>query len=896
MVESFWLNLFGSPRLKTSQDQSIAVGRRGRGMLCYLALARDRKASRDRLCTLFWEDRGRLQARASLRQTILELRAALPEGAGDPICADRESVWLTPELLTTDLDLIERTSSVAEIHAALVAIATEPALDGLHFGESFEDWRSGVIPVLERRLRARVLLGIDVAGEAGDHKSVIDLADAWRARDPLDEAMAAKAVAAEMASGDRSAAERRYRDVTRLVKSELGTEPDACIVAALDTPSPQPPASAHAPPLRSPADTDIPAQPAAPRAAKARAWPWPAAGWRAYAAIVAALLLMAASLSMVAKGPGSSASVPAAIAVIPFLVASGSEQEAAFARGLSDDVIDNLTADPRLRVMGPASASRLAALKSPGAFASERLNVPRLLTGVVRAPRGASRVEVDLSLLDTRTGSVVWRRTLRAAEPEIASMAQDAALQVTRQLLADPSALLARPRPKNLPSPSAYRLVLLARQHIHSREANRLVTAWELARRAVELAPQWAEAHATRAIAASLVQSYTDMPVEPLIAEASAASALAIELDPALPDAYEALSFTLEYTDPDKALAAASRAVLLQPGNVTTRRRLAWLLRGDGQYRQAITELESAISIDPLWFVLYCDLGITLAETNEPGRVNTWQARYAELNPPLGERDAVRASMLIDTGRLGEAALLSAGLMRREPEITYAALTWVDALTMLFGTDGIAPDYLDLNSHPATGALARGDFAAAIRLSAPDQASSSNDPEAELIHIYALAAAGQGERIVGQYRRRFATAGSYAVARSLPLTMGRHPGIYIAFALDAAGDRAEAQRVRRKVADDIARLHRLGLATSRSAIVGAQLAVMDGRPADAIQRLEAGLSVQWTAVCQGPIRLEADPVLRRLVGTPRFDALVERCRRRVDEQRLIAGLPRLRAL
>lgn len=837
-----------------------------------------------------------MQARASLRQTLLELRAALPEGVGDPICADRESLWLAPGLLATDLDQIERTGSADELRAAIAAIATEPALDGLHFGETFEDWRSGVIPVLERRLRARVLLGMDAAEAAGDHKAIIGLADAWRTRDPLDEAMAARAIAAEIACGNRSAAERRYRDVTQLVRTELGAEPDACIVAALGTPAPQLPAPAPTPPPSPSAEQDA-AAPAEHRSAAAPLrWRWPAAGWRAYAAVSAALLLMAASLSIVAKAPEPNADLPAAIGVIPFLAAGESEPEVAFARGLSDDVIDKLTADPRIRVMGPATASRLATIKSPGAFAAERLGVSRLLTGVVRKQGGTNRVEIDLRLLDSRTGAIVWRNTLRAAEPALASIAQDLALQVTRQLLGDPSALLARSPPKNLPSPDAYRLVLLARQHIHSREANRLITAWELARQAVELAPQWAEAHATRAIAATLVQSYTDMSVEPLIAEASAAAALAIELDPTLPSAYEALSFTLEYTDPDKALAAASRAALLQPGNVATRRRLAWLLRGSGQYRQAVTELESAISIDPLWYVLYIDLGMTLNETNEPGRINSWQARYAVLNPPPGEREVVRANMLLDSGHPGEAAPIAARLMRREPELTFAALTWVDALTMLFATGTIAPDQLDLNSNPATGALARGDFAAAIRLSAPDQTSSSNDPEAEMIHIYALAAAGQTERIIGQYRRRFPTPDSYPASRSLPLVMGRHPGAYFAFALDAGGDRAEAQRARRKASADVARLHRLGLATARSAIVGAQLAAMEGRTADAIQRLEAGVSAQWTAVCQGPIRLDADPILRGLVGTPRFDALVDRCRRRVDEQRLLAGLPPLRGL
>ncbi|MBA3812086.1 MAG: hypothetical protein H0X27_10695, partial [Caulobacteraceae bacterium] len=89
------LRLMGGFRLAGAEGQAIAVAsRRARGVLAYLALAAEGAASRERLRGLLWSDRGEAQARASLRQCLLELRTAL-EGAGlDLIEAGRETISL----------------------------------------------------------------------------------------------------------------------------------------------------------------------------------------------------------------------------------------------------------------------------------------------------------------------------------------------------------------------------------------------------------------------------------------------------------------------------------------------------------------------------------------------------------------------------------------------------------------------------------------------------------------------------------------------------------------------------------------------------------------------------------------------------------------------------------
>ncbi|MFD2430484.1 hypothetical protein ACFSUK_25205 [Sphingobium scionense] len=48
--------------------------RKACALLAHLALEPDRRASRDRLVGLLWSDRGEVQARASLRQALTDLR------------------------------------------------------------------------------------------------------------------------------------------------------------------------------------------------------------------------------------------------------------------------------------------------------------------------------------------------------------------------------------------------------------------------------------------------------------------------------------------------------------------------------------------------------------------------------------------------------------------------------------------------------------------------------------------------------------------------------------------------------------------------------------------------------------------------------------------------------
>lgn len=73
-------------------------------MISYLALGKIGRASRERLMGLFWPDRAEPQARASLRQCLVELRVCLVAA----LAANRE--WVTLDLAQMTGDCSARVS------------------------------------------------------------------------------------------------------------------------------------------------------------------------------------------------------------------------------------------------------------------------------------------------------------------------------------------------------------------------------------------------------------------------------------------------------------------------------------------------------------------------------------------------------------------------------------------------------------------------------------------------------------------------------------------------------------------------------------------------------------------------------------------------------------------
>src|SRR5262245_27277419 len=219
------VQLFGFPCLRLDGCTVDLALRKGLGLMAYLAEARA-PVSREHLAGLFWPEADEAAARGRLRRTLHKIRAAF---AIDVVDADRTSLALAPSLQARiDTHAFEAACAAGELDEAMRLYAGA-FLHGLSIDgcAAFEEWaffrrealRSQLVQVLERL--------IERALAAGETRAAIAEAPRLVGLDPLSESAQRHLINAHLRAGDRAAAKRQYEACARLLKAELGLDPEA---------------------------------------------------------------------------------------------------------------------------------------------------------------------------------------------------------------------------------------------------------------------------------------------------------------------------------------------------------------------------------------------------------------------------------------------------------------------------------------------------------------------------------------------------------------------------------------------------------------------------------------------------------------------------------------------
>jgi predicted ATPase/DNA-binding SARP family transcriptional activator len=206
---------------------------RAGALLAYLAHHLLHAHPREVLIELLWPDSESEAGRASLRAELASLRRQLePPGvpSGTIIGADRFSIQLNPDAVTTDVREFERALQAAERAGSelerrqhlveAVGLYGGPLLPGY-----YQDW----IPAEQERLADRyfqalqsVTADLEQAGEVE-----VALEHAWRAVavEPLREEGHQHLMRLLGGAGQPEAALRQYRELERILREELGVAP-----------------------------------------------------------------------------------------------------------------------------------------------------------------------------------------------------------------------------------------------------------------------------------------------------------------------------------------------------------------------------------------------------------------------------------------------------------------------------------------------------------------------------------------------------------------------------------------------------------------------------------------------------------------------------------------------
>lgn len=224
-IPSARLRLFGPLTALDPDGRAVPItSRRSRALLGYLALQPDRRETRSRLAGLLWADRAEAQARASLRQCLLELRSQFGEAQID---ASREWVALASGGIRTDVGDLDAAiaqrdfDTILELESAAGAkvLLDEPAVSDLH-----QDWLDRTREASERRL-ADGIHGLLTATADADPQLCRRLAEALIVRQPLDEPAVAAAMRADVVLGAGAAAILRYNALRGALNRDLGVNP-----------------------------------------------------------------------------------------------------------------------------------------------------------------------------------------------------------------------------------------------------------------------------------------------------------------------------------------------------------------------------------------------------------------------------------------------------------------------------------------------------------------------------------------------------------------------------------------------------------------------------------------------------------------------------------------------
>ena len=285
------------------------------------------------------------------------------------------------------------------------------------------------------------------------------------------------------------------------------------------------------------------------------------------------------------------------ICVLPFANISGDAEQEYFSDGISEDIITDLSKVSALNVVSRNTAFTFKGKPVDVRQVAGQLNVSHVLEGSVR--KAAGRVRITAQLIDGSNDSHVWAERydrdlndIFAVQDEISHAIVDA-LKV--KLLPEEKKAIERHGTENV---EAYNLYLLARQTYVTGvegDARRNEAIIRLCRRAVEIDPNYAEAWALIATAEmSLHTSFGGGGDGGL-----AAAERALSLNPHLAEAYAVKARILsDKKSWDEAFREIETALRLDPESHQVNKCAAMLLFRQQRLEEAIRYFEKAVALE----------------------------------------------------------------------------------------------------------------------------------------------------------------------------------------------------------------------------------------------------------------------------------------------------------
>ena len=390
----------------------------------------------------------------------------------------------------------------------------------------------------------------------------------------------------------------------------------------------------------------------------------PGVGYRFVAEVSVAEATRAAAAPAAGR-PGAMADIrpPAALAVLPFKTIPVTEGDEVLGLGMADALITKLGGLRLVKVRPTTAVLRYVGPGHDALAAGRELGVDALLDGYYQ--RHGDQIRVSVQIIRVRDGVTLWAAKFDESFTNFFAIQDSVSEHVARELEIELSGAERRRLRKNYTdNPEAFRAYIKGRYFWSRRTPEGLRKGLEYAQQAVALDPTYAAAYIGIADTYNLLGAqHSVMPPGDAFPRARAAAERALEIDPAMAEAFASLGFVAYCFDWDWRAAEGHfrRAIELRPNYPTAHHWYGEFLSTAGRFEEAVASLRQALALDPLSLAVGTDLGATFYYAGD------YERGEEELGKAL-EVDAgfVRAHLVMGAiqERKGEHAAAVASLRR----------------------------------------------------------------------------------------------------------------------------------------------------------------------------------------------------------------------------------------
>jgi eukaryotic-like serine/threonine-protein kinase len=373
--------------------------------------------------------------------------------------------------------------------------------------------------------------------------------------------------------------------------------------------------------------------------------------------LVAVVLLAAAAAAMYFVRARSDTHKINSIAVLPFVNATGDQNNEYLSDGLTESLISSLSQLPNFKVMARSTVFRFKGNQEDPRQIGRDLQVGAVLIG--RITQHGDELGVQTDLVDTADGTELWgshyTRKLADVTQVQSDITRDVSSSLRVHLSGDQQQRLGRAGTTN---PEAYRLYLEGRQLWYGRTPQGLKKSIDLFQQAIAADPSYALAYTGLADTYNVASSY-GIGITPRQARllADEASRKALELDDSLPEAHTARAGSPSMSWRwNEAAQEYQRAIELNPNSAAAHYFYAFsylvpLKRID----QALEEFRIALSLDPLSSIVNTNYATTLMVAGRFPESLAYFRKTLDRDPGFGPAHYKLSQLLATTGHFAEA-------------------------------------------------------------------------------------------------------------------------------------------------------------------------------------------------------------------------------------------------